>query len=221
MRTLNFSIDIIEPGEQIVFIENGAINEETVSSVELMSVFIDGTEDIKAPQIKYNYKIKGRSDGKTSSIADWAYIFASDYETLIDKLDSIYYKGKDKPGLPRGVEQEDMFASDEDIARRTTYLCSDGKFYSIYMSPVFCVAEPVLDHFEFFVHQMVGVSAYTLSECESALFDAIEGCEICRIIEDDKGRFIIEDRMCEDSGFIFMSLNDAKLAAWWLMEEQQ
>ncbi len=208
MKTLNFSIDVIEPGNPILYLCNFGIEESIVQSYEVISY----SSNESSPVIKYYIY---DSEGKIITIKSNVVILAADFESLIDKLEFLYYK--DKPVLPRGVEQVDMLASDEDIARRTTYLCSDGKFYNIEVNTVVStqlnISYPI-----FIVSTHPGINDRDFKQCEQYLFES-QGCEVCRIIEDDKGRFIIEDRMCESSGFIFMSLDAAKNAAYWLMED--
>lgn len=215
MKTLNFSIDVIEPGKKILYLEKGGIKETTVDSFDI-SFRESATVDNPDPVIVVEYYLhKEKYFIESDKIT-----YAEDFESLIDKLEAMYYKDKDKPVLPRGVEQVDMLASDEDIAKRTTYLCSDGKFYTISCEPVTCHSDPELSYRHFIVNNTPGIiiADSTLSECEQELFD-IRGCEICRIVEDDKGKYTIQDWECESVGFIFMSLDAAKNAAYWLMED--
>lgn len=212
MKTLNFSIDVIEPGKKILYLEKGGIKETTVDSFDI-SFRESATVDNPDPVIVVEYYLhKEKYFIESDKIT-----YAEDFESLIDKLEAMYYKDKDKPVLPRGVEQVDMLASDEDIARRTTYLCSDGKFYNIEVNTV-CSTQLNISYPIFIVSTHPGINDRDFKQCEQYLFES-QGCEICRIIEGDKGRFIIQDRECVSSGFIFMSLDAAKNAAYWLMED--
>jgi len=211
MKKVTFTQAVIAIGETIVFLTDFGIYEGVVEAYQLNQSHPDTINSLDLRMID-SYEVKTTSDG-TMYLDAVDTIYAADFESLIDILEGMYYKDKKRP-------KESELNRDEDIARRTTYLCSDGKFYTITNYPQ--------ANNEGYTYQGVGnwfinqldLDGYDLFvEAENTLFNHC-GCEVCRIIEDDKGRFVIQDRMCEDSGFIFMDLKSAKLAAWWLMEEE-
>lgn len=225
MKNATFTFEYIEPGTRIVYLTPTGIKEGLITAVKPILPFDIRLHEETLLTIDYCVQV---SEPLKPLYDEWldlnSVIYAEDFDALIDILSNRYYLLR--PQQPKVKQQKAQQqpvlnpGSDEEIARRTTYLCSDGKFYTI-------TNYPQADN-EGYTYQGVGnwvinqldLDGYDLFiEAENTLFNHC-GCEVCRIIEDDKGRFIIQDRTCESSGFIFMDLKSAKLAAWWLMEEE-
>lgn len=223
MKSTNFTFEYIAPGTRIVYLTATGIKEGLIIAVKPILPFDIRLHEETQFTIDYCIEV---SEPLKPLYKEWLnlnnVIYAEDFDALMDVLSSRYYLHRIQPESKQQAIKNTELNPDEDIARRTTYLCSDGKFYTISCEPVICHSDPELSYRHFIVDNTPGIiiADVTLSECEQELFD-VRGCEVCRIIEGDKGRFIIQDRFCETSGFIFMSLDAAKQAALMLMEEEE
>lgn len=224
MKNATFTFEYIEPGTRIVYLTPTGIKEGLITAVKPILPF-----DIRLheeTQLTIDYCVQVNEPMKPL-YDEWldlnSVIYAEDFDALIDILSNRYYLLRlQQPEVKQQRTQQQPVlnpASDEDIAKRTTYLCSGGKFYTITNYPQANNEGYTYQGVGNWVINQLDLDGYDLFvEAENTLFNHC-GCEVCRIIEDDKGRFVIQDRMCENSGFIFMDLKSAKLAAWWLMEE--
>lgn len=222
MKILNFSIELIEIGKPIVWIENGLIYQGNVDAVYfIFNEYWDAERTDYAIRASYRVMI-GTNEHNIDP--DKNILYAEDFESLVDKIECLYYKDRErqKPGAKSKARLTPVFnpGSDEEIAKRTTYLCSDGEFYTIGRYAEDHAGYSSENSYSWIVNELGIEGAETYAGAELDLFDSA-GCEACRIIEIDKGRYTIQDRTCETSGFIFLSLEKAKEAALWLMEEEE
>lgn len=221
MNNLTFTQQVAPIGETIVFLTAQGIIEGTIIAYG----FASHTNTIYNLDVRmidsYIVKIKNAKKFVIDAVET---IHAPDFESLIDKLESMFYKNKPKPVYRQPDSLKTIYTSivdsDQGIARRTTYLCSDGEFYTTVIEDILMgdglLDEDYLRHW--FVVDHPEFQGTSLKECEDALFENL-GCEICRIIESSNGKsFSIQDRECKDSGFIFTSLDKAKDAATIVFE---